>query len=260
MRPKTIHSEGRRDARSVEYNVWLHTRGYARKHKIEWAKEWESFPVFLKAVGRRPDESYVFSRLDREEGYLPGNAGWRPVDEVRCIPPPPARSKARMHTFNGETLPASEWAKRVGLPPRQFRRRLERGWTLEEAVTTKRSGVTHAIKKTHPTFTLGESLVRVSCALFSFPESQYVSSFDALGGGVVVVLRQRPEFAKGTTHQQTITFDAPTLGAAEPDDPNTIRNVLMHISSKLASASRTLLFVKRSDHLGTQYASSDETL
>lgn len=259
--PKIKHNEGRREARSVEYNVWLHTRYHARKHKIEWAKEWESFPVFLKAIGRRPDESYVFSRYDNKEGYLPGNAGWRPADEVRHIPPPPERNAARLYTFDGETLPASEWAKRLGLPPRAFRRRLERGWTVERAVTKpKPKSATHTLKANTPTFTLGEAMVRISCALFAFPESQYVSEFDALGSGVVVILRQRPEYAKGTTHQQTITFDAPSLEVALPDEPNTIRSVLTHISAKLAAASRTLLSTQRTHALKNHHARTDETL
>lgn len=40
-------------------------------------------------------------------------------------------------TYNGESLPHSTWAKRLGISRDTIRNRLKRGWTVEKAVTTR---------------------------------------------------------------------------------------------------------------------------
>lgn len=44
---------------------------------------------------------------------------------------------AELLTYNGESLPHSEWAKRLGISRDTIRNRIKRGWTVEKAVTTK---------------------------------------------------------------------------------------------------------------------------
>jgi hypothetical protein len=43
-------------------------------------------------------------------------------------------------TYNGESLPHSTWAKRLGISRDTIRNRLKRGWTVEKAVTTRGRG------------------------------------------------------------------------------------------------------------------------
>ena len=43
--------------------------------------------------------------------------------------------KRRWATHEGQSLPVSEWAKRLGIAPSTLRRRLDRGWSVEKALT-----------------------------------------------------------------------------------------------------------------------------
>lgn len=65
--------------------------------------------------------------------------GW-PIEKALTTPPDPeavARAKSDgLLTFNGETLPIRDWAKRIGISPDAIRYRLRAGWSIERAITT----------------------------------------------------------------------------------------------------------------------------
>lgn len=56
-------------------------------------------------------------------------------------------TKRRLITFRGESLPVSAWERRMGLGRKTLYHRLERGWSVEDALLTpageKRKGETH---------------------------------------------------------------------------------------------------------------------
>lgn len=41
----------------------------------------------------------------------------------------------RLITFNGETHPLKEWSKITGIHPKTISKRINLGWTIEEALT-----------------------------------------------------------------------------------------------------------------------------
>ena len=44
--------------------------------------------------------------------------------------------RAKLYTYNGITLPLSEWARKVGLSRQALRQRLYLGWSFGDAVST----------------------------------------------------------------------------------------------------------------------------
>ena len=99
----------------------------------------------------------------------------------------------------------------------------------------------YSVTKRKPvTMTFGESLVHVSAALFAWPDSQYVSSVERQpDGNFHVLLRCRRE-GRGVC-EATVLIYGHDLGVALPTEPNTIRAVLTHISSKFRTESIDLL-------------------
>lgn len=92
-----------------------------------WAN---SFVAFLEDMGERP-EGETLDRIDLNGDYEPGNCRWLPrANQTRNT-----RRNKRI-TFRQETKTISEWAAEFGINPINLNRRLRRGWSVEEALTT----------------------------------------------------------------------------------------------------------------------------
>lgn len=125
---------------SPTYRAWLRmwdrVRGYTdrdRKHYSERGiavcDRWKEFENFLEDMGFRP-EGMTLDRKDNDKGYSKENCRWATMkDQGRN------RSSNRNVTFNEETLCLSEWAERTGIDKRTLRSRLEKGWSVEDALT-----------------------------------------------------------------------------------------------------------------------------
>lgn len=89
-----------------------------------------SFENFLLDMGERPNGTQI-DRIDSNKGYSPDNCRW-------VTPKQNARNKRnnRILTFQGISLPVSEWADRAGINCLALRSRLHKGWTVEKALTT----------------------------------------------------------------------------------------------------------------------------
>lgn len=97
------------------------------------APEWrDSFERFIADVGPRPAKGMSLDRIDVNRGYEPGNVQWL-SQKGQC------RNKRtnRMITHNGETLPVSEWAERIGVDPRLVWKRLNRGISIDKVLSPK---------------------------------------------------------------------------------------------------------------------------
>lgn len=96
---------------------------------IKVCDRWQEFKNFVADMGLRP-KGYELDRIDNDGPYSPENCRW-------------VTSKANKHnkrtntriTWEGETLPVTVWAERLGLHPRTLFNRLHRGWSLERAMT-----------------------------------------------------------------------------------------------------------------------------
>lgn len=89
----------------------------------------ELLPEFLYHMGPRPEKEYSIHRRDNSKGYSPDNCVW--ADKK-------TQSRERNNTVeltsDGETLPLTEWAERLGVSPNVLRKRRGYGWSDEDVI------------------------------------------------------------------------------------------------------------------------------
>jgi hypothetical protein len=98
----------------------------------------KSFEEFILHVGPRPVGTSL-DRIDNDGNYEIGNLRWA-TQKQQCQ----NKSNNKFFTFNGETLCAAEWDRKLGLADGSVARRINKyDWPLERALSTpaKRAGV-----------------------------------------------------------------------------------------------------------------------
>lgn len=98
---------------------------------IDVCPRWESFENFLADMGERP-AGLSIGRIKNDKGYEPGNCRWE--DEFQQAS---NRRDNRNITHEGQTYCVSEWSRITGINKRTICKRLDRGWSIERALTTK---------------------------------------------------------------------------------------------------------------------------
>lgn len=126
-----------------EYRAWqnMRTRTNNPRFKdwmlyggrgIKCCQRWGSFENFFADLGPKPTPAHSLDRIDSDGHYEPGNCRWAtPKQQARNW-----KSRNRLLTFHGETLPLSAWAERLGCRRELIRDRLAMGWTVERALST----------------------------------------------------------------------------------------------------------------------------
>lgn len=145
-RLKHGHSKG--GVLSPEYRCWRSLRnrclnkndhGYSRYggRGISVCARWRhSFPNFLADMGRKPSPEYSIDRIDNDGPYQKSNCRWAlRVTQARN------RRNNRKLEFRGECLCISEWAERFGSRYQRIAARLQRGWSIEKAITCPSLGL-----------------------------------------------------------------------------------------------------------------------
>lgn len=98
---------------------------------IKVCERWKSsYENFLSDMGERP-EGCSLDRINNDGDYCPENCRWATARQQNRN-----RSDNRLLTINGETKTLPEWADAAGISRSTFKRRLEHGWTPEEALST----------------------------------------------------------------------------------------------------------------------------
>jgi hypothetical protein len=129
-------------SKSPEYAIWAQMKDRCRNPNnpyyhayggrgITVCDEWlNSFMAFYESVGARPEGDWQIERVNNSLGYCPGNVVW-------ASPKAQSRNtrKNTMLEFRGETKCISEWAEITGIRKNAICGRLERGWSIEEALT-----------------------------------------------------------------------------------------------------------------------------
>ena len=134
------HARNRR--RSPELNAWTNMVARCSNPRrpdyqfyggrgVTVCAEWRvSFAAFLRDMGPRPDGCSI-DRIDNSRGYAPDNCRWATKHEQM------QNTRAtRQITFNGRTQGLSAWAREIGINKESLRTRLERGWSIETALST----------------------------------------------------------------------------------------------------------------------------
>jgi hypothetical protein len=96
---------------------------------IAVCERWHDFGVFLADVAPGYAPGLTLDRRDNGGPYSPENCGWATRHEQQAN-----TRKTVAVTFNGETLPVREWARRTGIHHSVILRRLRRGLSPEEAL------------------------------------------------------------------------------------------------------------------------------
>lgn len=97
---------------------------------ITVCKRWEKFENFLADMGE-PPAGLTLDRIDNSRGYTPSNCRW-------------ASRKQQSHnssvmlyiTLEGKTRHLADWCRFLGLSKATYHSRRQRGWSIEEALTT----------------------------------------------------------------------------------------------------------------------------
>jgi hypothetical protein len=127
---KLVHGQ----SNSPTYISWkgMHDRckyrpGYSQ---VSVCERWSSFAAFLEDMGERPD-GMTIDRIDSQGNYEPTNCRWADIktqlDNRNCT---------SWITHNGETKTQADWAASLGINRQTLNMRLQRGWSIQRAVTT----------------------------------------------------------------------------------------------------------------------------
>ena len=95
----------------------------------QWIGE-NGFANFLNDMGKRPDSSYSLDRINSQGDYEPSNCRWA----SRTTQARNTRSN-KLLTMNGKTQCLKAWSEELGIGAKTITCRLDRGWTVERALT-----------------------------------------------------------------------------------------------------------------------------
>lgn len=94
----------------------------------EWLHDFDAFKSWAIAHGYQED--LTIDRIDINGNYSPDNCRWvSPKGQARN------RSSNHLITYNGITLSITEWAERLNMNIKTLTRRLNFGWSIEQALT-----------------------------------------------------------------------------------------------------------------------------
>lgn len=133
---RTIHEK----AGTRVYSIWasMKSRCYNphnnRYHAygargIIVCEEWKSdFASFYKYMGEPPTRKHSIDRIDVNGNYELGNVRWASTQEQSNN-----KRNSRKIEYHGETKTLTQWAKCLGINHAMLNRRLELGWSVEDA-------------------------------------------------------------------------------------------------------------------------------
>lgn len=126
----------------AEYNIWWNIKSRCHNKRVPTYKNygakgvrlcarWHDFSQFLSDMGPRPSPKHSVDRFPNRRGnYEPGNCRWATYQQQ-------ARNTDQcVHIeIGGKLVPLVEVTEKLGISRRMVIRRLERGWSLGEALT-----------------------------------------------------------------------------------------------------------------------------
>lgn len=124
------------------YNVWCsmknrvdseNSKSFADygKRGIKYCDKWSTFEGFYDDMNQTYENGLSIERIDVNGDYCKGNCKWIPKEQQALN-----TRRTRLITLNGITKPVSEFARIYGMVPQNVIKRLNCGWSVEEALTT----------------------------------------------------------------------------------------------------------------------------
>lgn len=125
--------------RSPEYTTWRSMIQRCRNphstrfknyggRGIAVCERWLKFENFYADMGAKPSRDHSLDRIDNDGNYEPGNCRWATRQEQ-------ARGCRKYITCAGITRSVVEWSSELGIPCATIKCRLQKGWSVEAALT-----------------------------------------------------------------------------------------------------------------------------
>jgi hypothetical protein len=102
---------------------------------ITVCEKWQQFEGFAADMAPRPHGA-TLERIDNDKGYYLDNCQWASRKAQARN-----RRSSRVLTFNGQSLTVTEWAEQLGVKSSLIFVRLDRGWSVERALSTPAFGI-----------------------------------------------------------------------------------------------------------------------
>jgi hypothetical protein len=115
---------------NTKSTAWQHYGGRGIAVCDQW-RQAHGFARFISDMGEPPSKAHSIDRIDNDGPYSPDNCRWA----TRNVQSRNKRSN-RTLTWNGLTMPVIDWCKRTGIPKNTLLTRLNRGWSVQRALTT----------------------------------------------------------------------------------------------------------------------------
>lgn len=96
----------------------------------DWKQSYKNFETWAMSHGYK--ENLTLDRIDNSGGYNSENCKWSTKKEQANN-----RSTNRLITYNGTTKTLKTWSEEYGILPETIYRRLNNGWNIDRALTTK---------------------------------------------------------------------------------------------------------------------------
>lgn len=141
------HGHAKTRSHSKEYDCWvcMKSRIFNPKNKrfadyggrgITICDRWlgrDGFSNFHSDMGDKPDHTRSIDRIDVNGNYCPENCIWGTKEDQ-------ARNKrnSRIISYNGETRCLAEWSEILNIPYGRLWKRLDMGFSLEQAADPRR--------------------------------------------------------------------------------------------------------------------------
>ena len=135
---------GGRINRDPEYSAWCSIKqrcysptcpNFARwgGRGIKMCDQWlNNYEQFLADVGRKPSPDHTLDRRNNDGNYEPGNVRW-----VTATVQQNNKRTNRIVEFNGRKQSVGMWATEMGVHRNLILRRLNKGWSVQRAITEK---------------------------------------------------------------------------------------------------------------------------
>lgn len=124
------------------HKIWssMHERCEDKNHRhykdyggrgISVCEDWSLYTKFREwALSNGYNDDLTIDRIDVNGCYEPNNCRWLTMEEQQNN-----KRNNRIIEFNGETHTLSEWSRITGIKSNTLKERLNRGWSIYEALT-----------------------------------------------------------------------------------------------------------------------------